>query len=383
MSSDIQSVRPQPKLDETCLRLGSMAAALEPGTRLPKVVDLCRQLDVSVDTLGKALTRLEAEGVLKRKHGLGIFTNQRHKHTIFLICDPALFSAAHASPFWPILLDHLKERAQDTDELLSLHFAKVATGSGVHLDRHLMQDISQRRMDGVMVLGLNDETTRWIIEQGIKTVGYASKASHRVRTDHAAQIVSSVEVLAHAGCKRIAYWGGIHSGRVEDVVLAREEGYLMPLQTALKSQGLDFFPELVQIPFDLVNERTGAVEASLREQGFRMAQRVFTMPRLQWPDGIVIGNDVTTLGALVAFSKMGVCPGQDVLVASHANLGSSALYGYEEDLATIAFDPDKIVRVMFELMQTILSGHTPKETIVYVAPEKPRLGKEWNIRGIM
>lgn len=378
MGFDTQSVRPQPKLDETCLRLGSMAAALEPGTRLPKVVDLCRQLDVSVDTLGKALTRLEAEGVLNRKHGLGIFTNQRHKHTIFLVCDPGLFSAAHASPLWSILLDHLKVRAQDADELLSLHFARVGTGAGVHLDRNLMQDIRQQRMDGVMVLGLNDETTWWISEQGIKTVGYACKAPYRVRTDHGAQIMTAVEVLAQAGCSRIAYWGGIQPGRIEDLVLAREAGYLVPFQTALESQGVDFLRELVEVALDLVDERTGAVEASLREQGFRIAARVFGRPRSEWPDGIVIGNDITALGALVAMSKLGVRPGRDVLIASHANLGSSALYGYEEELATIAFDPAKIVRSMFDLMQMLLSGQTPPETIAYVAPEIPHLGMGWN-----
>jgi DNA-binding LacI/PurR family transcriptional regulator len=380
MISETQPVRSHPKLDETYSRLVSMTAAMEPGTRLPKVTDLCRDLDVSMVTLGKALARLEAEGVLNRKHGLGIFTNRLYKHSIYVICDPALFRTVDSSPMWSMLLDHLKVRAEAADEKLSLRFAGLGSGPGVHLDLRLKQEIRQREMDGVILLGLNDQTTQWIIDQDVKNVGYGSKAQFRVRNDHFAQVTAGVEVLAKADCKRIAYWGTIAPWRVEDVIIAGQEREKLPFKAALDLHQLEYFPELFESGIDQANEKTNMVEASLREQGFRLATRVFSQPRELWPDGIVTGNDVGTLGALVAMSKLGVRVGRDVLVATHANTGSSVLHGYEDELAIISFAPDKFVRALFGLIEQLIEGKTPTEHIVYVEPEAPVLGKFWNCK---
>src|SRR5690349_21798618 len=88
------------KLQETCGQIENLAQTLGPDAKLPTVIQLRDRLGVSVATLNSAFTELEAQRVIRRKHGVGIYVSSRiRQRTVCLICDPSFFRAVGASPF--------------------------------------------------------------------------------------------------------------------------------------------------------------------------------------------------------------------------------------------------------------------------------------------
>jgi hypothetical protein len=66
-----------------------------------------------------------------------------------------------------------------------------------------------------------------------------------------------------------------------------------------------------------------------------------------------------TTGAMAAMHQLGIRPGVDVHVASHANKGSALLFGYEQALIMAEFDPAEVVTAMYEMLAVLMDGGTP------------------------
>ena len=86
------------------------------------------------------------------------------------------------------------------------------------------------------------------------------------------------------------------------------------------------------------------------------------------PEGVVITNDVMAHGALAAFRHLGVEPGRDVLLVSHANAGSPMLMGTEQELTRVEVNPQDVVQKMFKMLETLLRGDVPPHQIEWVEP---------------
>jgi DNA-binding GntR family transcriptional regulator len=87
--------------------------------------ELRDSLGVSVVTLNRALSELEAQGVISRRHGVGIFvSSQLGQKTIGLVFDRNIFGA-NASPFWDMLISKARDRASSHNEKFSLFLAMV------------------------------------------------------------------------------------------------------------------------------------------------------------------------------------------------------------------------------------------------------------------
>src|SRR4028118_741444 len=69
------AVRPAAKFDQTCAQLSQMAYHLGPNARMPTFASLCGQTRVSKATLDAALGQLEAQGIVMRRQGAGIFVS--------------------------------------------------------------------------------------------------------------------------------------------------------------------------------------------------------------------------------------------------------------------------------------------------------------------
>ena len=95
-------------LEGLCRRLG-------PGAKLPRLAQLRAELATSPSTLNKVLGEMEADGLVKRRHAVGIFVAAdaplRSEH-LALVCRPSFFQVANHSPMWDMLLELLDERAQ-------------------------------------------------------------------------------------------------------------------------------------------------------------------------------------------------------------------------------------------------------------------------------
>jgi DNA-binding LacI/PurR family transcriptional regulator len=114
----------------------------------------------------------------------------------------------------------------------------------------------------------------------------------------------------------------------------------------------------------------GDVSGRSREahQGIELAQKVFARPRSQWPDGLLIGDDTMTRGALLALQRMGIEPNRDIKIATHCNRGSSVLHGYKDELTLIEFDAQELVAGLFGTLQHLINKNDVPEKQIKVKP---------------
>jgi DNA-binding LacI/PurR family transcriptional regulator len=362
----------QTKLQAVCAQLIDLAHTLGPGRKLPTVVQLRDSLGVSVATLSSALSELEAQKVLCRKHGVGIYVSpQLHHKAISLVCDPSFFQTPGASPFWQMLVEQVRSRAAAHQEALSFHFALPPGQGNAPLHDGLAGEIRAGRVHGILAVGLSPSTVGWIRDQRVPVVAFAGPAAWMVGLDNRELVRLAVERLAMQGCRRIGLWAPVAPFRRGDAAPTEPSAANVAFREALAEHGLAFDPGLVRENRHLIAGARTSV--TLQEQGYRTALEVFGGGGTDKPDGIVSTDDMMAHGALVALQKLGVCVGEHVKIATHANRGSPVLLGWEDDLTVIEVDPAEIVQTMFEMLEMLMDGKTPPERRVSIKPRvKPQ-----------
>jgi DNA-binding LacI/PurR family transcriptional regulator len=333
------------KLDATCSQLRDMAYQLGPGEKMPTVSQLRGTLGVSLTTLSSALDELEARDVLHRKHGVGIYVSSALQKTIALVCDPSYFGTAGQSPFWDLLVQNVRQRAGERPEAFEFHFAQPR---GVGLNQGLQNEILNERIHGVLAVGLDRTVTEWIEEQDVPTVVYAGYGRCFVANNSEHGIQLGTRKLASRGCQRIEMW--------EDTPRKPSQ------QTSAVARVFLQTLKRLKLENQSSQVRQCGIDWSLstpQEQGYHLAQQVFSQPREMWPHGIVIGNDMMTVGVLRSLQNARVEPGTDVQIATHANAGSPALVGYENKLLLMEFDPGELTEAMFHILDDLMAGRKP------------------------
>jgi DNA-binding LacI/PurR family transcriptional regulator len=352
--------------------LTDLAHELGPEARLPTMQQLCEELNVSVVTLNRALSELEAQNIITRKHGVGIFVSSRlQQKTIGLVYDRDILQP-DTSPFAALLVEEARRRAKAGHESFSLFLSEPSSPSGslpVHDD--LADAVRAKRLHGILFVGEQNPTAaRWIEEQGVPIVAlaYTPLATWRVCLDHAETSRLGVKSLATQGCQRIALLLPLGSGlgRIPDDPSFPE---LDAFKSALKKAGLPFDQSLVWRYDDLRSDFV--TSDSNQEQGFHAVNELFADEKNR-PDGLVILDDMMARGALVALSKLGLRPGIEIQIATHTNKGSTALHGYEDDLFFIEIDPAQIVGALFSMLETLMSGQSPPDKVISIRPHLRR-----------
>lgn len=340
---------------------------------MPTMNELRDTLGVSVVTLNRALSELEAQGIISRRHGVGIFVSPHlGQKTIGLVFDRNIFGA-NASPFWDMLISKARDRASSHNENFSL-FMAMAMGSddeGLHIPHDLTNALAQGRLHGVIFVGPDQRSAQWL-EERVPLVAYANiHASHAVSIDGGAMVQLATQRLVEQGCRRIGLWipTGLWVG-------PNRAGDSYPEMDAfldvLKAADLPVQPQWIKEDFWRVppshphapgfpgGAAGNAIENTLsfQEQGYYLTLNVFgkRAARQDRPDGLVIVNDLMTRGAMTAFSKLNLKPGIDIKIATHANKGSTALLGYEDDLTLVQVDVAELVDTMYEMLETRIAG---------------------------
>lgn len=351
----------QSKTDALRAGIVALAQELGPGARLPTVVQLRDRFGVSLATLDNALGALEAQNVLRRRHGVGVFVSPNlHQRAICLIQDPAV--AAGGSPFWDLLIDQARRRAAAGNEAFSLHYS-VPNGVGdAPLHEGLMQDTQGGRVQGVLSVGLRPEASDWIRRQGVPFVAFAGHAEWMVALDGAELVRQGVAQLVNQGCRRIGLWASVPADRSAGDGSRAESETRVFFQRELAAHGLPYDDTLVQD--DPPETPTGVP----REQGYHAARRVFGDGGHPRPDGVLITDDMMTLGALIGLQNLGISVGKDVQVASHANRGSTVLLGQEDALTRLEIDPAEVAQAMFGLLETLMNGDRPAQAVTWIQP---------------
>jgi DNA-binding LacI/PurR family transcriptional regulator len=357
--------RPVAKLDQAYAQLSHMAYNLGPDARMPTFANLCEQTRVSKATLDAALGQLEAQGIIMRRQGAGIFVSSQLKRSIALVCDPQFSLEPRLRGFWELIVREAQLRVAGNHYDLAFHFSTLETESEIEepaLHPVLMDDIQAGRVQGVLTVGVPDETVEWINERGTAVVAFGGVGPVSVNMDIVDVVELGVEALAARGCRRLAMWSETWSGSGIDKREEKRAGARI-FRRALAAQGLEFHNNWLR---PHVRELNGPASF---DQAREWVQDVFGAPRKSWPDGLLITNDILTRDVMPALQKLEVLPCRDILIASHANTDSPVLRPYEEDLTLIEYDSGEIVQAMFDQLETLLRGESVIERNITIRPK--------------
>jgi DNA-binding LacI/PurR family transcriptional regulator len=365
------------KLQTVAAQLEEMAFSLGPGAQLPRVADLCRQLGSSITTVNAALGDLEGRGILQRRPGVGNFVaSNLHRANILLLCNAGLLSRPELSPFWAMLIQNARARAGTNALGFDLQFAEPTFGKQPEdapvLSESVTRLIEQGRVSGAVAIGLEAGTMSLLQRHGFPVVSFAGPADYAVMQDMEDQIRLGVQTLAKAGAERIALWSPHQTFAPPDAVRHFQDAFVRTFQEAVTAAGLPFEKDLVRQNRERAPLPDSFTDTSYQRQGYETALSVFAsesgrQPGITPPDAILSTDDMLTVGALSAFRRCGVEVSRtksargsgdkrSVLMATHANVGSPVLIGYEEDLFLLENDPADVVAALFSVLEALMAG---------------------------
>lgn len=375
-----EAVTYRTKTQALSARLSEMARELGPSARLPTMTELSKQLSVSMMTLNRALSELEAQGIIYRRQGSGTYVAPlrpgANARSVGLVYDRDIFDSGQ-SPFCGLLVDEARRRAQSGDERFSLYLA-IPSREGLPVHDDLLLSIEKKDVDGLLlVCEARSPAVKWLSEQDVPVVAlsYLPVVRHRVAIDWSAVAREGVRELAGRGCRDIGLWLPLGVG------LGRQKGErsfpeLDAFRLALQDADLPYKPGRVWRLDDMEAGTEAMRDSTNQEQGFRAAFETFqgeagSEAEAQGevrPDGLVILDDMMTRGALVVLEQKELELGRDIHIATHSNRGSTVLRPYEERLARLEIDPGAIAGAMFSMLESLIDGRAV-ETPVRIGPQ--------------
>jgi DNA-binding LacI/PurR family transcriptional regulator/DNA-binding transcriptional regulator YhcF (GntR family) len=365
------------KNSQAAHQIKSMALQIGPNMKLPTLRELAETMSVSQNTVIDALDYLEARNVIYRKDRSGIYVSPRiHEKTIALVVGATFYQSRKASPFWDnllaLLIQESPNRSNGENERFEVHIAVPSAKDGAHLPKNFVDDVEAGLVHGVIVVCLDDEAAfHWIDDHKIPMAAFGGAGWPRVHIDTLQFVRTSVDELVRQGCRRIAFWAPnpFESPRTPEVIDSEDAMERTAFAEALAAHGAPFDPDLL-----CDNRLTDGRGLSNQQQGRELAERFIATAAGEQPDGIVIRNDMMTLGVASQFRESGIRIGRDVKIATHANVGSPILYGYDDVLTAVIFDPLEIVWSLYEMLDGQMeSGEyaSPKMVVPRLAASAP------------
>lgn len=347
------------------------ARQMGPGGRFPSMQELALQLGVSVMTMNRALSELEARGLVIRRQGAGTFvTDKIAPATVAVVYDRDVF-APGSSPFGSLLLHHLEHltaaRGQQLELFLSGREPTSANpGEAVWVPDGLVEGLQQNRFRGLIFAGESrPRALPWLLEQEapVVTLSYAPIAPLRVALHHAHGVGLGTAALLGEGSRRPALLipAGVGIGPAPGKKTFPE---LTAFTQALQASGLTFQPDQIWQLGHLSALPPETPGDNNWQQGYAAAHTMFKQAAS--PDGVIILDDMMTRGALAAWDEMGLLPGREFPVASHCNRGSTVLLGWEDRLHRMEFDPGQISAALLDLMPN--PGQPARPRVSWIKP---------------
>jgi hypothetical protein len=347
--------------------LRTLAYSRGPRTKLPTVQEMRETYGVSQATITGALDRLEAQNIVTRKdrHGIYVSPAINRKH-IRVLMDASQVDGRQRSPFWAmfwgLLVQEAQGRADHKDEEIGYHLVNPQVyRRDITLPEDILRMLDDGLVHGVLCTGMRSSNTKVFLDadHGIPLVSFAGDGYWQVNINRKGIYELLIPELAARGCKTVAYWHATH-----DFDYDFELDNIEHARITLARHGITLRDQDVH----------GAVckdNVTPQHEGYRMVMEAFDGGHAARPDGILIGDDMITAGALAAMHRLGIMPGRDVIIGTHANKGSTVLLGYEDLLVRAEFDALDIVRAMFAKLDLLLEGKRPEERFTIV---EPRLG---------
>lgn len=323
---------------------------------MPTVRKMCQQLDVSVATLDDALRVLEDQGVITRRQGSGIYVSDLVFHkTIGLVFGCNIFDGV-VSPFYTLLLEHCQQRAMMYRERFRFfldvpQIQGIEQGIPVHKD--LEDAVIRGQLDGVMMAAHRQDKKEWLIDHGVPVVELGGEEPVCSQGESYKRIVEmGVAELIQQGKKRIAMvtpLGETRCGNQPDFQLD-----ITTFQQVMRKSGLSVHDKLV---WQNLHQADAMGKTQPRgDQGWQAMHDLWSQPKSQRPDAILVLDDMLTLGMLSAMPVLGIALNRDITIATHANAGSPALRNYEDHLIRLEIDPSEFIDAMFARLHAIFES---------------------------
>jgi DNA-binding LacI/PurR family transcriptional regulator len=377
--SPIPNVRCKEAHVVSCLT--ELAVKIGPGNKLPTMSELCARLNVARATLDRALATVEANGIILRKRGSGIYVTSRvAQKTIGMV-----FYRHFLSDFAPIMdrtfFAACRTRALSHQQrtVLYVYESEAAMDvAGIPGRETLLADLQAGIVHGLIVSGFSrfeKPEADFIRVPAVTVMPGGAKprddAKHEIQAvviqNFASLIQQGVKALALQGCRRIAL--------ISHFSFLRPEGFdtdLRAFRSALKSAGLIHRPQWEwwdrrQLPdySDLTHDEIGY--AAFKEL-MQLDRRNDQGPARHIPDGVVITDDNVARGAMVAARRAPIRIGVDVRVATHSNARSPVLRNDEDLITRMEFDPAQEVEHLFAILDAPSNGIPPAPRRVVLNP---------------
>lgn len=316
-----------------------------PGIKLPTMRELCQALDVARGTLERALSPLERQGILYRKHGSGIYVADNiSQKTIGVIFGGDIFRPSY-SPFWGLLLQAAKEQAGSHGFVPRSYLDIAGDSRGLGGRDQLVEDLEEQRLDGLLLFTphCTYDHAGQLRRYGIPMVSIADLDSAampspkwddefiRLAAGELAAVRASRIGLLGPPARRPALENQMHQANIPHVVVA--------------DWSYETWASIIP------NAHTREICAHTLTKGMIAAR-----PTIPLPAALVSLDDTMTRGAITALHQAGLQPGRDIRIISLGNRGSPVLEPYADSITIIEIDPADFIAVMFERLDTLVNG---------------------------
>lgn len=262
------------------------------------------------------------------------------------------------SPFWDLLIGQLKAEARERDWEMQLHFSGGREGTSF-IENDASGAGNERDLMGVLAIGMQSRTVKWMLERGIAVATFAGSGSPiGVEVDQYEFIRLGVAELARAGAKRPAFFRPMTALRpvpLDDWAHRMMRRTQECWRESLEKHGLEFVPEFFR---NLTAEAVLRGEAyppieRYQAQGERLAREVFLLPglsRAEMPDGFVCVDDTLTQGLLTKLRTQAPELREELHIATQSNEGSPILW-CEENLIRLQVSPREVAWHLCESLE--------------------------------
>ncbi len=321
MNSKINQFKPQRRLSmrmqiTDAVRKMVLSGKLAAGSRLPSTQELAAQWDANVMTVQHALTPLVKEGLLDRTPQVGTFVRKREERLtrVGIYASGDLWrNSAYA--FGRTLCNELHRQLSGDDISEDVWVDPRPTAEQGKPWDELVRAAAERRFQVLIVPGVGLPELAWLQKLAVPVV-YLSSANirNKVSMDGPQWAEGALKILAGQGCRRV---GAICSVKLPEDGIAgsscESRQFYLALERNAIRLGLELRPEWIVRPEkDFVN-----IAVEVPQFGYDSFQALWRQS--ERPEGIVVYEDVTASGVLMAIKSEQIRVPEDLKLVLHRN----------------------------------------------------------------
>ncbi|MCF6175507.1 MAG: GntR family transcriptional regulator [Victivallaceae bacterium] len=345
---NILNNRPQVKMAYQWLHTQIIDMAV--GVPLPPVATIMQQLAVSRATLDSAYRMLEAEGLIERHPGKGVFVSDRCATGEIAIVIKSTLLSAESSAFFRLAVTSLTKAISELNPRwqVKLHVGQdTETDEAFPATLDLTSPVLLPSLRGVFsfcpLFGLGTE----LEERGVPLVRLgASNNRCSVSYDRNDFLERSIQHLAGRGCCSVGLIYAVNRRRTQRANSIIETERLVA-ELAGRA-GLQYHHEWLMVHDGDWSETTG----------YELLQNFWQLNNR--PDAVVVTDDILCNGALRALLQLGVSLPDDLSLVTLANQGGAL--AYHEPVTRVEFDVDQMAKQAVVMMDDLLHGRSLVES---------------------